>query len=400
MKIAYFDCFSGAAGDMIVGACLDAGADWEAFCEQIDSLGLAEVRLQKEKVQRNGIAATLFTPVIQGDYDGGHHHRHLPAIFDIIQRGRLSQWVKDNALLIFNGLGEAEARVHDIPLYQVHFHEVGAADAIVDIVGACVALELLGIDVVYSSALAVGSGTVRCEHGVLPVPAPATAELIKGIPVVAGEAGGELLTPTGAAILKTLAKQFGPTPAMTAVATGYGAGQKVFENIPNVVRLTVGEDGQGDGVKLEDVVVLVTSLDDVSGQVVGYVSELLLAAGALDVYYTAIGMKKNRPGVELTVICRPEQALQIEMLLFEQTPTLGIRRMACRRHILEREFATVETVYGPIGMKIARSAEGVRRNVAPEYGDCQNAASRSGVPLKTVIHAALLAWERMDTTVK
>jgi pyridinium-3,5-bisthiocarboxylic acid mononucleotide nickel chelatase len=399
MKIAWFDCFSGAAGDMIVGACLDAGASWESFRREISKLNLDdEATLAAEKVTKKGIAATAFTVRLKNHADHGHHHshhRHLPDILDIINGSSLNQKVKKNAVAIFEKLARAEASVHGCPIEQVHFHEVGAVDAIIDIVGACTALELLEVEKVCCSALTVGGGTVRIEHGLLPVPAPATAELMKGLPASSGGIEMELLTPTGAAILTTLSDNFGPMPPMRLENVGYGAGQKDCPDRPNVLRMLLGEsDDSSDtgGILSDEVLVLETNLDDCTGEIIGYTFGKLLAAGALDVFCTPIQMKKNRPASLVSVICRPDQRSMFEKILFEETMTFGIRRRLCQRSILTRKFATVETAYGPIRIKTTDPASHSAAG-SVEYEDCQRAAAAHHVPLKTVIDAAMFAWQ-------
>ncbi|MCP4712524.1 MAG: nickel pincer cofactor biosynthesis protein LarC, partial [Planctomycetes bacterium] len=330
MNIAYFDCFAGAAGDMIVGACLDAGAPSDKLFEELAKLKLDEVELHAEKVSRKGIAATSFAPKLTNQKPTV---RNLSDITKIITNSQLTESVKTKAVKIFENLAAAEAKVHGITCDKIHFHEVGAADAIMDIVGACVGLELLGIEKIYCSDLIVGHGTIQCAHGTLPVPAPATAELIKGINLKQSNIEAELLTPTGAAILTTLSRQFGPLPAMQIESVGYGAGQRESSELPNVLRLMVGQATRDQPEKkgLDQVCVLEANIDDAGGELIGYVTEQLRHAGALDVYYTAISMKKNRPGTQLSVICHPDQVKLLEGILFEESTTLGVRRHLCQR---------------------------------------------------------------------
>ncbi len=396
MKVAYFDCFCGAAGDMIVGACLDAGAD-EAFLRtELAKLRLTEVDLQIEKVTKNGISATSFTPHIT-EPSPAPKHRHLPHIIDLIQQAQLSDTVKSQAVRIFERLAQAEAKIHATDPEKIHFHEVGAADAIMDIVGACVAMESLGVNKIYASPLTVGSGTVKCAHGVLPIPAPATAELIKGIPLRSSEAQGELLTPTGAAILTTLAEEFGPLPAMTIERIGYGAGQRDLENIPNVLRVLMGQANAGIADLITDeVVVLEANLDDATPELIGHVAEQLLQAGALDVFCTSIAMKKNRPGSQISVLAQSTDVTRLETILLTESTTFGVRRHTCVRSTLPREIRTVDTEYGPIRIKVG-FLDSRPVTVSPEYDDCAQAAQKYQTPLKKVFTAALTAYNELES---
>jgi uncharacterized protein (TIGR00299 family) protein len=394
MKIAYFDCFCGAAGDMIVGACLDAGADESVLRAELAKLQLSEVDLHIEKVTKNGISATLFHPQIK-EHAHSHKHRRLPHIIELIHQAELSETVKSQAIRIFERLAQTEAKIHATDPDKIHFHEVGAADAIMDIVGACVALESLGVEKIYGSALAVGSGTVMCAHGVLPAPAPATAELIKGIPLRSSEAKGELLTPTGAAILTTLAEEFGPLPAMTMERIGYGAGQRDLDNIPNVLRLLVGQSNTGlAGIIADEVVVLEANLDDATAELIGHVTEQLLRAGALDVFCTSIAMKKNRPGIQISVLTQSAEAPKLETILLTESTTFGVRRHSCLRSTLPREVRTVNTEYGPIRIKVGY-LDGKPVTVSPEYDDCVQAAQKHQIPLKKVFTAAQTAYNKI-----
>lgn len=390
MNIAYFDCFAGAAGDMIVGAVLDAGASEDHLRGELAKLNLPQVELHIEKMVKKGISATSFVPRQAGHE---HHHRNLPIITDIISNASLSDRVKGQAIAIFGRLAGAEAKVHGIGEDEVHFHEVGAADAIMDIVGACVGLESLEVDEVRCSALVVGSGTVKCAHGMLPVPAPATVELIKELPLRPCEVEGELLTPTGAAILTTVAAGFGSMPAMQIDRVGYGAGQRDHAAMANVLRVLVG--CRADQPGSDEVTVLEANLDDTTGELVGHFTEKLLQAGALDVFCVGIMMKKNRPGTLVSVICKPSDVRGLERILFSESTTLGIRRTNCQRSILPREHRTVDTAYGPIRMKIA-SLDGEAITCSPEFEDCRRAAEEHKVPLKRVIQAAMTACDFSD----
>ena len=380
MKICYVDAFSGISGDMTVGALLDAGADQQALTGALASLGTGAA-FRVEKTRRCGLAATKFT------VEGGEStkHRHLPQILEMIARGALPERVKQNAAAVFRRLGEAEAEAHGVPIDKVHFHEVGAADSICDIVGACVGLELLGVEEVYCSPVNVGSGTVRTEHGVLPVPAPATANLLRGKPIYARGPAMELTTPTGAALAVTLAKEFGAMPAMRMLATGHGAGDRDFAEHANVVRLIAGETtGAAEAVS---VAVLEANIDDSTPEVLGYAMEKLLAEGALDVTLSAVVMKKNRPGTLLRVIARPEDREKLAGIVLAETSTLGIRFHAAERRVEERRLVEVETPYGKVRVKAAGSGR-----IAPEYEDCRRLALEKGVPLRQVMAAACQAY--------
>ena len=417
MKVGYFDCFSGAAGDMIVGACLDAGASVEGLRCELAKLRLGGIELRIEKVLKHGISATAFVPICGGvavDAEGGHSHgkaddhahhvglagghhgvhRRLPDIVDLIHNAGLSPGAAERAIGVFRRLAGAEACVHGTTEDDIHFHEVGAADAIMDIVGACVALELLGVEKVYCSPVTVGGGTVRCAHGVLPVPAPATVELLKGcdVEIAPSDVRSELLTPTGAAILTHVAESFGSMPAMNIERVGYGAGQRDYEGQPNVLRLLVGETSRGEQHS-DHVCVLQTNIDDATAELIGHVTELLLEAGALDVYCEAIVMKKNRPGTLLSVICRPGDAGALERMIFRETTTFGIRRQLCGRSVLDRCIRTVETVFGSIAVKLGY-LDGELLSCSPEFADCREAAARHKVPVKTVVAAALAASQQ------
>lgn len=387
MKIGYFDCFAGAAGDMIVGACLDAGASEDHLREELAKLNLPGAKLEIQSIKKSGIGATSFKPIIQKDKS----HRHLPQILDIIQKAKLSSTVEENATRIFQKLAEAEAAVHATTVDKIHFHEVGAADAIIDIVGASVAMESLGIEKVYCSALVVGNGTVECEHGIMPVPAPATAHLIKGIEIRPTDIQSEMLTPTGAAILTTLSDQFGNLPSMSIEQTGYGAGQKEFGNTPNVLRLLVGQTNQTSNQ--DNVVVLETNLDDCSAEIIGYTIKLLINANALDVFTTPIQMKQHRPGSLLTVLAKEEDVFKMEDILFRETSTFGIRKQTCQRAILDRRHETVKTIYGDIRIKIG-SKNGQILTTSPEYSDCHKAAQTHNIPLKQVYAAAMKSFNQ------
>lgn len=380
MKICYLDAFSGISGDMTVGALIDAGADSRALMGALDSLGTG-AKFQVEKTRRQGIAASKFH-VTGGD---SKSPRHLKDILKLIGKSATSERVKQNAAAVFQRLGEAEAKVHGIPLAKVHFHEVGAVDSICDIVGACAGFDLLGVDTIYSSPLNVGSGTVVTEHGVLPVPAPATAELLAGKPVYARGPSLELTTPTGAAIAATLAAEFGPLPPMRITATGYGAGDKDFPEHANVLRVLLGESSEAR--ESTTVAVLEANIDDSSPQVLGYAMERLLEAGALDVTLESVLMKKNRAGTLVRVIAKPEDRETLAKVIFDETSTLGLRIYSAERRVKARHSLEVETPHGKVRIKIAENG-----SFAPEYEDCRKLARASGVPLKQILAEANLAY--------
>lgn len=389
-KLAYFDCFSGVSGDMTLGALVDAGAELAAIEAELRKLPVKGWSLSAEKVKRGALAATFVKVTTQET----HHHRGLTKILDTIAAAGLAPRAAERASAIFRRLGEAEARIHNTTVEQVHFHEVGALDAIVDIVGAAVGFELLGIEEFACSAVNVGGGRAQTAHGTLPVPAPASIEMLRGKPVYSSGVEKELTTPTGAAIVSTLATRFGALPAMTASAMGYGAGSWELKEQANVLRLLIGESATQPARPGEQVVtVLETNLDDMNPQIYGYLAEQAFAAGALDVYATPVQMKKGRPGVLLTLLCEPAAAERLVDLLFRETTTLGVRSYEARRRVLVRETVTVETSLGSVRMKLAR-LNGSVLNAAPEYEDCRRIAAERSVPLKQVLAEAALAFAK------
>jgi uncharacterized protein (TIGR00299 family) protein len=390
MRTLYFDCFAGISGDMTLGALVAAGVDARELKERIALLDLPGYEIEFEKVDRSGITATRAGVRLTREE---HHHRHLSDIRKIIEGSRLDDSVKGRALKIFGRLAEAEARVHDVPVEKIHFHEVGALDAIVDVVGACVGFELLGVERFAASALHVGSGTVEMAHGRFPVPPPAVAELLKGAPVYSTDIKGELVTPTGAAIVATLCESFGQIPRMRVEATGYGAGTREYKDFPNVLRLIVGETEESGAD--EELLMLETNVDDVSPQVLGHLLERAFELGALDCFHTPVQMKKNRPGVLVSVLCRPAERERLLELLFDETPTLGVRSYAVTRRALEREAVTVETEFGTIAVKVGRH-KGRTVSATPEYEECREAARRSGVALRVVQDAARAAFRQKN----
>jgi uncharacterized protein (TIGR00299 family) protein len=388
MKNAYFDCFSGISGDMTLGALLDAGVPIEQLHSELQGLNLPGWDLTAEKVWKNGMAAT-FAQVRAQDTQT---HRSLSTILSIIERSSLAPSVKAPAVAIFTKLGQAEAAVHDVPLEKIHFHEVGAVDAIVDIVGACIGFSALGIESFACSALNVGGGTAKMAHGVLPVPAPATARLLLGKPTYSSGVQKELVTPTGAAIVATLCAAFGPQPPMSVTSIGYGAGTADLEDQPNVLRLMVGEAaGKRAAAESESIRVLEANLDDMNPQIYGYFLEKALAAGALDVFATPVQMKKNRPGMLVTVLCKPEDEPKFHEMLFAETTTLGVRSYTAERRVLARQWETVRTVFGEVRIKVAR-LNGHIRQASPEFEDCRKLAEAKNVPLQRVMDEAIQTW--------
>lgn len=388
VRIAFFDCFSGAGGDMIVASLLDAGANATALREGLTGLGVGGYSLSIERINKQGIAATRFHVAVEGAAE--QPHRHLKKVAEIIDAAKLPDRVRDRAKRIFTRLAEAEAKVHGTTIERVHFHEVGAVDAIIDVVGAALALELLGIEHIACSPIPVGSGTINCSHGVMPVPAPATAELLKGVPIAACDQVGELITPTAAAILATLANEFGAMPSLTTTAIGYGAGTRDGQGRPNVLRVFIGEEAAVDGADVDQVVLLETNLDDATPQTVAHCVERLFNAGVLDAWTQPIQMKKQRAGVMLSVLCSPGDAASIERIVFAETPTFGVRRRLVERAVLRRRHETVATPFGEIRIKIGER-QGVT-TATPEFEDCRSAALEHGVSLREVIAAADAAW--------
>jgi uncharacterized protein (TIGR00299 family) protein len=390
-RIAYFDCFSGISGDMVLGALVDAGADLRAIEAELRKLGLEGWSISAEKLKRGAIFATQ----VKVASSEGHHHRGLSVILGRIDKAGLAPRAAERARRIFTRLAEAEARVHKVLLEEVHFHEVGAVDSIMDIVGAAVGFELLGIDEFACSALDVGAGQVKTAHGLLPVPAPATAELLRGAPMYASGISRELVTPTGAAIATALSTRYAQIPEMTLRAVGYGAGSADFPEKANVLRLLIGENATSEAGEHWDapVSVIETNLDDMSPQIYGYFVEKALAAGALDVFSTAVQMKKNRPGVLLTILCESAHTSKMMDLVFRETTTIGVRTYDVRRKVLDREVVCVQTPFGEVHIKISRM-NGSVLNATPEYDDCQRLAVEKGIPLKQVIAAASFEFQK------
>lgn len=450
-RILYLDCFSGAAGDMIAGALLDAGVPFDTLAQAVDSLGLDDVRVSRERVDRSGIGAARFRVTVGGkaadgrpgdghghphghgharthdhahdhghthdhahDHDHGHHrdhggapgheephdpaqphdhdhahHRGLPEIEAIVDRSSLSPAGRARASRLFRRLAEIEAGIHQVPVEEVHLHEVGAVDSIVDVVAAVCALEWLAPDRVVASALNVGSGTVECAHGVLPVPAPATAELLRGVPVYVEGPPAELVTPTGALLVTEYADAYGPPPPMRIERIGYGAGARNPAGRPNVLRAMLGEGAETGAV--ERVVVLECQIDDMNPQLYGALMDRLAAAGALDVFYAPVQMKKNRPGTLVTVVAPPGRREVLADILFRESTTIGLRVTETERERLDRESVAVETPIGSVRVKVARRG-GAIRNAAPEFEDCARLAAERGLSIKDVQAIAVKAW--------
>jgi uncharacterized protein (TIGR00299 family) protein len=448
MRIAYLDCFSGISGDMFLGALVDAGVPGKLFEDTVAALNIG-ARLEISRVNRSGIGATKVDVLVNGEkelprevfaeqqtrahkheHNRGHEHAHKHGpeqvelrehnysqsghestragartphehdhgrgpseIRGIIERASISDGAKRTAITIFEALGAAEAKVHNTAIEKVHFHEVGAVDAMVDIICSAVGTDALGVDEIVCSPLNVGGGTVKCAHGVLPVPVPATVELLQGAPVYSSGIQVELVTPTGAAIVKALAKRFAPFPTMTIEKSGYGAGSRDFAGHPNVVRLTIGVSQAvfAQNTSQETITVLEANLDDLNPQVFGYVVERLLEAGALDTFALPVQMKKHRPGILLTVLSKPEDAPRLTQIIFTETSTLGVRRREEQRQTLARKWVNVVTRWGDVRLKIA-SMNGTITNYAPEYEDCKKIAAENHVPLKSVMNEAMEAY--------
>jgi len=462
MRIAYLDCFSGISGDMFLGALIDAGVPPAVFKQAVSALNLG-ARLEISRVNRSGISATKVDVIVKGEKDApreqqaetpehgcsqshshSHPHQHahdrhhdlgghrqgrgLKEIRETIRAAALSESAKNTAIAMFEKLGAAEANIHNVPLEQIHFHEVGAVDALVDIVCAAVGAERLAVDEFVCSPLNVGGGTVTCAHGTFPIPAPATVDLLKGAPVYSSGLQAELVTPTGAAVVATLVKRFEPFPKMTIEKTGYGAGTRDFSGHANVLRLTVGDalaeaiagEGPFDSrsgqvratqasaprastthastthISSETIAVIEANLDDMNPQVFGYLMDRLLECGALDVFSTPVQMKKNRPGTLLTVLAKPEDTDRLAKIIFAETTTLGVRVREEQRQVLQRRWQSVSTRFGEVRIKIA-NLNGTVTSYAPEYEDCRRIAAEQRVPLKLVMQEAVQAYLKSET---
>jgi len=379
---------------MFLAALLDAGVELDRLREEFKKIDLGPYEFTEGRVMRRGLSGNH----VEIEAPGKQPHRHLSHIEKLIGDAALDGAVKQKALRVFRRLGEAEAKIHNQPIEKIHFHEVGAVDAILDIVGGCLGLAMLGNPELVCSPLNVGGGSVEAAHGSLPVPAPATAELLKGIPIYSSGVQGELVTPTGAALVSILASSFGPLPAMKVERIGYGAGTKDFPSHPNIARLMLGEKVEGaeaGGAGGETVLVIEANIDDMNPQIFGYLAEKALAVGALDVTCTPVQMKKNRPGLLVSILSEPDLENTLTRLLFEETTTIGVRITEARRKILDREVVMVETAYGAVRMKVA-SLDGKEVNVAPEFDDCRSLAIEKSVPLKDVMQAAQEAYLQLN----
>ncbi len=374
---------------MTLGALLDLGVDQKELFSQLDSLGVDGYELKAAKKQINGITGTDFNVIINKTQP--HHHRHLNDIESIIDKGKIDGEAKKLAKHIFEVIARSEAKIHGKSIREIHFHEVGAIDSIVDIVGAAICISLIKPDKILSSPLHLGSGTISCAHGIMPVPAPATADILKGVPVYSNGVKGELVTPTGAAIIKSIVSDFGPLPAMTLDKTGYGAGKKQLDR-PNLLRVFWGKDSEGTG---EELVLLETNIDDMNPEIYSYLLPLLLEKGAMDAYLTNIIMKKGRPGVILSVLCEPGTSKHLEELIFTETSTLGIRQLKLKRSCLDRVQSTIQSDMGPVIVKLAYKG-GKLLKLAPEYEECRKLAQKKGLPLKTVYESITSSQEYKD----
>jgi pyridinium-3,5-bisthiocarboxylic acid mononucleotide nickel chelatase len=379
VTICYIDAFSGLAGDMLLGALVDAGADSAAISGALDSFAIGAA-ISWDRVQRRGVSAAKFRVSVNEPAK----HRHLSGILKLIHAAQLPESVKVKAEKVFRVLGQAEAAVHGVDIEKVHFHEVGAVDSICDIVGICLALDLLGIERIYCSPINVGGGTVNTEHGVLPVPAPATAKLLEGKPIYSRGPAVELTTPTGAAVVAALAADFGVMPPMRIQAIGYGAGDRDFTEHANVVRVMVGKTS--DAVEATTVTVIEANIDDASPQLIGYAMERMLEAGALDALIVPVQMKKGRPGVLIQVIAENENREELAAILFRETTTLGLRFYSAERRVQVREWLDVQTPHGIVRVKAGD------HGFAPEYEDARKIASVTGIPLKQILAEAAYAY--------
>jgi pyridinium-3,5-bisthiocarboxylic acid mononucleotide nickel chelatase len=409
-RVLYFDCFSGISGDMALGAMLDAGLPLDDLKRGLGSLALGDAHVHADRVLRTGVSATKFkvhehthdhrhdhhhehgnAPGHGAPHTHSHAHRSLPEIFALIDRSSLSPAGRERAEAMFRRLAEAEAAIHQMPVDKVHLHEVGALDSIIDIVGIVFAMEWAGADRIVCSPLNVGGGMVHSAHGVFPVPAPATVKLLGDAPVYSGAVQKELVTPTGALIATTFATSFGPLPAMSVERVGYGAGERDDPSTPNVLRVLLGRAAENQRAG-DRVTVIECEIDDMNPQIFGVVMEQLHAAGALDVFYTPVQMKKNRPGTLLTVVAKPERKGEIADIIFRETTTIGLRHSEVARECLQRELLTVDTPLGAVRFKVARR-DGRVVNAAPEFEDCARLAAAHNLPVKEVQAIAQRAYK-------
>lgn len=385
MQIAYFDCYSGISGDMILGALIDAGLDLHQLESELVKLKIGGFTLKAEKTTRKGLSGTRF--LVQTEED--HVERHLRDMEEIIDHSDLGDDIKVSSKAIFNDLAHVEAKIHNHDSNEVHFHEIGGLDSIIDIVGALLGIKMLGIEAVYASRIPVGTGFVECDHGTLPLPAPATLELLKGIPIYASGMEKELVTPTGIAILKHVVKSFGVIPEMRINHVGYGAGSRDLK-IPNLLRIWIGESEEKREEEEDKVILIETNIDNMNPELFGYASEKLMERGALDVFMTPIFMKKNRPGTLLSVLIAPDKLEEALSTIFAETTSLGIRIHRLERRKLPREMITVETAFGSVRVKVSRIGRDIR-NISPEYEDCREIARKQGIPLRKVYEEAKAA---------
>ncbi len=377
MKVAYFDCFSGVSGDMILGALIDAGLGLEELEEELGKLGISGYKLRTEKTVRKGISGTKFSVSI----DERNVDRSLKDIVEILDCSGLDDGIKASGKKVFRELAVVEAKVHNKDIEKIRFHEVGGLDSVIDVIGSLIGIKKLGIEAVHSSKFRVGRGFIECEHGTIPVPAPATLELLKEIPVCSNDIQAELVTPTGIAILKNLSKSFGVMPEMKIEKIGYGAGSRELE-IPNLLRVCVGEINAQEYEK-DEAILIETNLDNMNPEFFDYTCEMLLKQGALDVFMTPVYMKKNRPGTMLSVLATPDKLDEVVSTIFAETTTLGVRIHSVERKKLVREVVPVKTRFGEMKVKVSK-AGGEVKNIAPEYEDCRKIALKQGIPLKDV----------------
>jgi pyridinium-3,5-bisthiocarboxylic acid mononucleotide nickel chelatase len=390
MRIAYFDCFSGVSGDMILGALIDAGADLHKLESELSKLKISGFTLKAEKTTRKGISGTKFFV----DADDNHAERHLADIEKIMDKSDLGDEIKTKAKAIFRDLAEVEAKIHNTDPGKVHFHEIGGMDSIIDIVGSLIVIKMLGIEAIFGSRIPVEAGFVECDHGVLPLPAPATLELLKGIPVYASGIEKELVTPTGIAILKHIVQSFGVIPEMKIERIGYGAGSRDLK-IPNLLRVWIGETQLKQKYDDDEVILIETNIDNMNPEILGYVLERLLERGALDVFMTPIFMKKNRPGTLLSILITPDKLDEALSVVFAETTSLGVRFRRLERRKLPRELIIVETSFGPVRVKVSHTGM-EERIISPEYEDCREIAARLRIPLRKVYEEAQAAAEKIS----
>lgn len=389
MKVLYFDCPTGISGDMCLGALIDLGVDFKMILKELKKLPVDKIDVKTGKEIRHSISGTSFRVNLKES----HHHRTFKDIKGIIGKSALSPKVKELSTSIFKIIAEAEGKIHGIPADKVHFHEVGAMDSIIDIVGAAVAIDSLKVDKIYSSPIPLGSGWADTMHGRIPIPAPATVEILKGVPVAPSEIPFELTTPTGAAIIKTVSDGFGPLPQMIIDKTGYGAGKKDFREAANLLRVILGDTEAAEkcgGEHGKSLIIMETNIDDMSPQIAGYIMERLFAAGALDVFFTPVQMKKSRPGILLTVLTDERKKKDLLDIIFEDSTSIGVRTYPVERHCLERKMVKAKTPYGIVTVKVSLR-DGKAVNIQPEYEDCKALAEKKKVPLKRVLDAARAA---------